>query len=71
MTKIRFTKMHGCGNDYIYVDATRYTIPNPSEAARQWSNRHKGIGSDGLVLIGVSTVDAHIQCRRFGGDDVW
>ena len=69
MTKIRFTKMHGCGNDYIYVDATRYTIPNPSEAARQWSNRHKGIGSDGLVLIGVSTVpEADFSMRIFNAD---
>ncbi|MBR2243714.1 MAG: diaminopimelate epimerase [Prevotella sp.] len=54
--KIRFTKMHGCGNDYIYVNTMEYDIPNPSEAAIAWSDRHKGVGSDGLVLIGSSPV---------------
>ena len=49
---IHFTKMHGCGNDYIYVDTSRYAIADPAEAARCWSDRHTGIGSDGLVLIG-------------------
>lgn len=49
--QIEFIKMHGAGNDYIYVDASRYKIPDPSAAARQWSDRHYGIGSDGLVLI--------------------
>ena len=53
---IHFTKMHGAGNDYIYVDATLYNISDPSAAAIAWSDRHKGIGSDGLVLIGASTV---------------
>lgn len=51
---IHFTKMHGAGNDYIYVDATLYNISDPSAAAIAWSDRHKGIGSDGLVLIGRS-----------------
>ena len=54
--KIRFTKMHGCGNDYIYVNTMEYDIPNPSEAAIAWSDHHKGVGSDGLVLIGGSPV---------------
>ncbi len=54
--KIRFTKMHGCGNDYIYVNTMEYTVPNPQEASIVWSDRHKGIGSDGLVLIGASPV---------------
>ena len=54
--KIRFTKMHGCGNDYIYVNTMDQQVPNPQEAARIWSDRHKGIGSDGLVLIGASPV---------------
>ena len=48
--------MHGAGNDYIYVDTLSYTIENPSMASRLWSDRHKGIGSDGLVLIGHSSV---------------
>ena len=54
--KISFTKMHGCGNDYIYINTIEFAVPHPSEAARIWSDRHKGIGSDGLVLIGASAV---------------
>ncbi len=54
--KIRFTKMHGCGNDYIYVNTMEQKVPNPQQAAIVWSDRHKGIGSDGLVLIGKSPV---------------
>ena len=54
--KINFTKMHGCGNDYIYINTMEFAVPQPSEAARIWSDRHKGIGSDGLVLIGKSTI---------------
>ena len=49
---VHFTKMQGAGNDYIYVDATLYNIPNPKKAAMIWSAYHTGIGSDGLVLIG-------------------
>ena len=54
--KIKFTKMHGAGNDYIYVNTMLCEVPNPSEAAILWSDRHKGIGSDGLVLIGRSSI---------------
>ena len=54
--KIRFTKIHGCGNDYIYVNTMEQKVPNPQQAAIEWSDRHKGIGSDGLVLIGKSPV---------------
>ena len=54
--KIRFTKMHGCGNDYIYVITMEYEVADPQSAAIAWSDRHKGIGSDGLVLIGKSPV---------------
>ncbi len=49
---VRFTKMHGAGNDYIYVDTQVYEIPDPEKAAIKWSAYHTGIGSDGLVLIG-------------------
>lgn len=49
---IHFTKMHGAGNDYIYVDTQLYDIPAPEKAAIAWSAYHTGIGSDGLVLIG-------------------
>lgn len=49
---VRFTKMHGAGNDYIYVDTTIYNIPDPAKASIEWSKFHTGIGSDGLILIG-------------------
>lgn len=66
---IRFTKMHGAGNDYIYVDTSLYTVPDPSAAARTWSDRHTGIGSDGLVLIGRSTMpEADYTMRIFNAD---
>ena len=66
---VNFTKMHGAGNDYIYVDTSRYDIPEPAELARRWSDRHTGIGSDGLVLIGRSTVPgADFTMRIFNAD---
>ena len=69
MTKIRFTKMHGCGNDYIYVDAMQHPVANPSAAAVKWSDRHKGIGADGLVLIDRSPVpEADYAMRIFNAD---
>ena len=54
-TTIRFTKMQGIGNDYIYVDTARYPIDNPAQTAIAWSRPHTGIGADGLVLIGRRT----------------
>ena len=67
--KIHFTKMHGCGNDYIYIDTLLYNIEEPSEMARLWSDRHKGIGSDGLVLIGKSPMpEADFTMRIFNAD---
>ena len=59
--------MHGLGNDYIYVNSSLYPIKNPSAASVKWSNRHKGIGADGLVLIGKSTV-ADFLMRIFNAD---
>jgi len=67
--KIGFTKMHGCGNDYIYVDTMKYAVADPSGLARKWSDRHKGIGSDGLVLIDASPVpEADFSMRIFNAD---
>ena len=69
MSKIRFTKMHGCGNDYIYVDVHQHPIADPVGAAIAWSDRHKGIGSDGLVLIDRSPVpEADFSMRIFNAD---
>ena len=61
--------MHGAGNDYIYVNTLMYSIPDPEEAARRWSSRHFGIGSDGLVLIGYpDSIDADYSMRIFNAD---
>lgn len=68
--RIHFTKMDGAGNDYIYVDATRYPISDPQTASVKWSNRHTGIGSDGLVLIGKPSIlsGADFSMRIFNAD---
>ena len=49
--KIKFTKMHGAGNDYIYINATKYDIKDPSALAVRMSDRHFGIGGDGIIYI--------------------
>lgn len=49
--KFNFTKMHGCGNDYVYVDCTKTPIPHPEAVSVYVSRYHFGIGSDGLILI--------------------
>ena len=66
---VHFTKMHGAGNDYIYVDASRYDISDPSRAAVEWSDRHNGVGGDGLVLIGKADGKmADFTMRIFNAD---
>ena len=66
---VPFTKMQGCGNDYIYVDASRHPVADPAAAARRWSCPHTGIGSDGLVLIGRSPIpEADFTMRIFNAD---
>ena len=67
---VRFTKMHGAGNDYIYINTMQEQIPDPRAAAVAWSKPHTGIGSDGLVLIGKPTegVDADFSMRIFNAD---
>lgn len=67
ISKIKFTKMHGAGNDYIYVDTTRYPIADPEKKAVEWSKFHTGIGSDGLILIGHSD-KADFSMRIFNAD---
>ena len=54
LKRICFTKMHGAGNDYIYIDISKYPIAHPEDVARRWSLPHTGIGSDGLILVGPS-----------------
>ena len=64
---IKFTKMHGLGNDYVYIDSINQTIENESSLAKFVSNRHFGIGSDGLILICKSDI-ADFQMRMFNSD---
>ena len=65
---MRFTKMHGAGNDYIYVDCFRNPIPHdPAGLSRAISDRHVGVGSDGLILICPSD-KADARMRMFNAD---
>ena len=64
---IKFTKMHGLGNDYVYIDAINQKIENGSSLAKFVSNRHFGIGSDGLILICKSEI-ADFKMRMFNSD---
>ena len=64
---MKFTKMHGCGNDYIFLDSRFESIPNPEKLARNLSDRHMGIGADGLVLIGTSD-KADVSMRMYNAD---
>ena len=64
---VKFTKMHGCGNDYIYVNCFTEKIEEPSVIAKKVSDRHFGIGSDGLILICPSET-ADFKMRMFNAD---
>ena len=67
MGVIRFTKMQGLGNDYIYVNVMECPISNPEQFSIHWSDRRKGIGSDGLIMIGKSAI-ADFSMRIFNAD---
>lgn len=64
---MKFTKMHGIGNDYIYVNGFEEQVANPPAVARAVSDRHMGIGGDGLILILPST-QADFRMRMFNAD---
>ena len=64
---MKFTKMHGCGNDYVYVNCFEEKVENPSEAAIKVSKRHFGVGSDGMILICPSEV-ADFQMKMYNAD---
>ena len=67
MITIQFDKMQGAGNDYVYVDASKNRIENPGQLAIKISDRHFGVGSDGLVLIMPSDI-ADFRMRMFNAD---
>ena len=64
---MHFTKMHGIGNDYVYVDCTKETVEDPSDVAVRVSDRHFGIGSDGLILIKPSDI-ADFEMDMYNAD---
>ncbi len=64
---MRFTKMHGIGNDYVYINCFEEQVRNPSELAVKMSRQHYGVGSDGLILICPSDV-ADFEMKMFNSD---
>ncbi len=65
---MKFTKMHGIGNDYVYVNCFKETVEHPSETAKFVSDRHFGIGSDGLILIKPSDkADCYMEMYNADG----
>lgn len=64
---LEFTKMQGLGNDYIYIDATKIRIKNPNMLAKYMSDRHFGVGADGLILI-LPSSKADFSMRMFNAD---
>ena len=70
---MRFTKMHGIGNDYIYVNGFAQTVADPAALARVISDRHFGVGGDGLILVlpptdAAKAQGAHVRMRMFNAD---
>lgn len=64
---MKFTKMHGAGNDYVYVNCFSERVDNPADVAIKVSNRNFGIGSDGLILI-MPSDKADVRMRMFNSD---
>ena len=64
---MKFTKMNGCGNDYVYINGFVENVENPKELVKKVSDRHFGIGSDGLILI-VPSDKADFCMRMFNAD---
>ena len=65
---MHFVKMEGCGNDYIYVDQEKEQITSPQTLARKISDRHFGVGADGMILICPSdTADCRMEMYNSDG----
>ena len=67
---MQFIKMHGIGNDYVYINTFTQTVDNPAALAPIIADRHTGVGGDGLILIMPpdAGVDAHVRMRMFNAD---
>lgn len=64
---ITFTKMHGLGNDYLFIDTAKYPIADPAELSRRMSHRHLGVGSDGIILV-MPGESSEFRMRIFNAD---
>ena len=64
---MKFVKMHGAGNDYVYIDCFRQTVADPESLAREISDRNFGVGGDGMILIEPSK-HADVKMRIFNAD---
>lgn len=66
---LKFTKMHGLGNDYVYIDLFAEVVEDPAALARVISDRHRGVGSDGLILVAPPEgTDAHVRMIMYNTD---
>ena len=69
MMPLKFTKMHGLGNDYIYVNTFEQVVDDAPALARSISDRHRGVGSDGLILIAPpGSADADVRMIMYNAD---
>ncbi len=64
---MKFTKMHGCGNDYVYIDGFEETVLNESETAKRISDRHFGVGGDGMIII-KKGIKANFEMVMYNAD---
>jgi len=64
---IEFTKMHGLGNDYLFIEGDKYAIDDPAELSRQMSHRHLGAGADGIILV-LQGEEHPFKMRIFNAD---
>lgn len=65
---IEFTKMHGLGNDYLFIDTSRFSVDDPADLSRRMSHRHLGAGSDGIILVMPGEDGADFRMRIFNAD---
>lgn len=68
MPTLEFTKMHGLGNDYLFIDTAKYPVANPPDLSRAMSHRHLGAGADGIILIEPARNGADFSMRIFNAD---
>ncbi|HUU97273.1 MAG TPA: diaminopimelate epimerase [Phycisphaerae bacterium] len=66
---MRFTKMHGLGNDYVFVGLFEQTVAEPARLSKMISDRHRGVGADGLILVGPPPdADTHVRMETYNAD---